>query len=244
MTPLPISWTAVWALARVEATALHRSWLVRLWAGFALLTSVLPILLVADAESPVSETIAGWLAIYFAPSAIVAGVLGAGAIAQEVEVAADSILTRAVTRLDYVAAKLLSRVGAVLLVHSAATLPLLLLARRFGLDDASTSGLIMAAAVTGALLAFVTTLGLALGTVLRNMLVAAVAIMVLFALEGAIFHLLELPYLSAGAVLSDLAPIIRRDTGGWEQARILLAFALGSAGLASAAAAVFDRREL
>jgi hypothetical protein len=238
-----MSRTAVRALVNAETVSIQRSWLVRGWVAFALLTSVLPVLFVTDDEETVSEIIGGWLALYFIPSAIIAAILGAGSIAQDSDVAADTILTRAVTRWDYVSSKLLSRLGCVLLVHIAATLPLLLLARRFGLDDATTGGLIMATVATGAMLLFVTALGVTFGTVLRNMIAAVVLIMVVFAGQGLIFDFLNMEYLSSNAVLELLPQMIRGELDTWKQWRIVVAFGAATVALAAAAGIVFNQRE-
>jgi hypothetical protein len=239
----PMSLTAVRALINAETLAIQRSWLVRMWVGFALVTSALPVLFVTDDEETVSEIIGGWLSLYFIASAIIAAILGAGSTAQDNDVAADTVLTRAVTRWDYVSAKLLSRLGSVVIVHVAATLPLLFFARRFGLDDATTGGLIMATLVTGIMLLFVTTLGVAFGTVLRNMIAAVVVIMIVFSVQGFIFDFLNLEFLSSNAVLADLPVMIRGEMGSWEQWRIALAFGAASLGLAAIAGLVFDQRE-
>jgi hypothetical protein len=138
---------------------------------------------------------------------------------------------------------LASRFGSVVIVHIAATMPLLLFARRFGLDDATTAGLIMATLVTGVMLLFVTALGVAIGTVLRNMIAAVIVIMVVFIAQGFVFDLLNLEFLSSNAVIEDLPAMIRGDMGDWEQSRIALAFGTAGAALAAAAGAVFANRE-
>lgn len=239
----PMSMTALRALMNAEVLAMQRSWLVRIWVGFALVTSVLPVLFVTDETEVVSEIIGGWLAMYFIASAIIAAIIGAGSTAQDTDVAADTILTRAVTRWDYVNAKLLTRFACVIVVHAAATMPLLFFARRFGLDDATTGGLLMATVVTGMMLLFVTALGVALGTVLRNMIAAVVIIMVVFTLQGFIFDFLNMEFLSSGAVIEMLPEMIRGELGDWEQTRIVLAFGLGAVVLSAAAGYAFDQRE-
>jgi hypothetical protein len=241
---IAMSGTALRALTKAELIGLSRSWLVRAWVGFALLTSVLPILIAGDREDFVSEVLGGWLALYFIPSAIMAAVLGAGSITQDLEVAADSILTRAVTRYDYIVAKLLSRIGVVTVVHLAATMPMVFLARRAGLDDATTGGLLMASLVTGVMLLFLTALGVLVGTVLRGLIVAVIVIMVAFSAEGLIFEFLDLTYLSASSVLDSLPDMIRGEESTWEQARILMAFGSATVVAALLAGAIFDRREL
>jgi len=239
-----MSWLAVRSIARAEAVAIYRSWLVRIWVGFALLTALLPVLIASGQEEVVSDVVGGWLAIYFVPSAIVAAVFGAGAITQDIDVAADSILTRAVTRYDYVAAKLLSRVCLVAAVHVTAMLPMVFLVRRAGLDDATTEGLIMASLLIGVMLVFLAALGVAAGTVLRNLAMAAVVIMVAFTSESLIFDFLDLTFLSPTRVIGELPETIRGEIGAWEQARVLLAFTVGVILSALAAFQVFERREV
>lgn len=239
-----MSWLAIRSIARAEAAAIYRSWLVRIWVGFALLTLLFPVLIASGQEEAVSDVVGGWLAVYFVPSAVVAAVFGAGAISQDTDIAADSILTRAVTRYDYVAAKLLSRVFVVATVHVTATLPMVFLARRAGSDDATTDGLIMSSLLTGVLLVFLTVLGVAAGTVLRNLAIAAVAIMVAFLSEGLIFDFLDIAFLSPTQVIRELPETIRGEIGAWEQARVLLAFTAGAIISALAALQVFERREL
>jgi hypothetical protein len=233
----------VGALYGAEGAAQTRSWLIRGWVAFALVTSVLPVLTAADSEDFVSDVVGGWLALYFLVSAFVAGILGAGALTQDVEAASDSILTRAVTRYDYVAARLGFRATLLLVVHACATLPMLFFARRFGLDDATTSGLIMAALITGVMLLFVTALGVAIGGILRQMMVAVVVLVVVFVLEGFLFDFINMEYLSSNAVLDDLPAIIRGDVGAWEQLRIVLAFSLAALAAAAVAAYGFAQRD-
>lgn len=222
---------------------MQRSWLVRVWVAFALVTSVLPVLMVTDETEVVSEVIGGWLGLYFVASAIIAAIIGAGSTAQDTDVAADTILTRAVTRWDYVNAKLLTRFACVIVVHAAATMPLLFFARRFGLDDATTGGLLMATVVTGIMLLFVTALGVALGTIIHNMIAAVVIIMVIFVLQGFIFDFLNMEFLSSGAVIEMLPEMIRGELGDWEQSRIVLAFGAGTVVLGAASGVAFNQRE-
>ena len=217
---------------------------MRIWVGFALVTSVLPVLFVTDDEETVSEIIGGWLAIYFIASAIIAAILGAGSIAQDTDVAADTILTRAVTRWDYVSSKLLSRLGCVVLVHIAATLPLLLLARRFGLDDATTGGLIMATLVDRRHAAVRD------GARRRVRHRAAqhdrgrrASSWSCSPRRASSSTSSTSSTFSSTAVLDLLPTMIRGELGDWQQARILLAFGGGTVALAALAGIVFNERE-
>lgn len=231
------------ALGRAEFVMISRSFLVRVWLGLALVQALFPMLSAAADEETVSDILGGWLVVYFLPSAIIVAVFGAGAITQDVEVAADSLLTRSVTRLDYVVSKLVSRAVVVLGIHFAATLPMMFLSSRWGQDDTTTIGILLASLITGVMLVFLTALGVFTGTVLRNLAAAVVVIMVAFAAEGLIFGFLEIRAFSPTQILEDLPEIIRGDSGAWADARVLLAFAGAGVAAAIGAAVAFQRRE-
>jgi hypothetical protein len=234
---------AAHALGRAEFVAISRSWLVRLWFVLALVYTLFPMLAASAKEEVLSDVLGGWLVVYFLPSAIVVAVFGAGAITQDVEVAADSVLTRAVTRLDYVAAKVASRTAVVITIHVIATVPMMFLSTRWGLDDATTAGMLGASLLTGVMLVFLTALGVFTGTVLRNLAAAAVLIMIAFAAEGLIFGFLEIRALSPTHVLDDLPEVIRGDASTWSAVRVVLAFTGASVAATVAAAFAFQRRE-
>jgi ABC-type transport system involved in multi-copper enzyme maturation permease subunit len=240
---LPIRRTAVRALSQAEFRAITRSWLVRCWAAFAVIAAILPQLSAAGKEDVISEEMGAWLLIYFIPSAILTAVFGSAAISQDAEIAADSFLTRAVTRADYVVAKLGSRVAVVAMIHFGATIPMLFLSARWGDDDSTTIGLLMASLLVGVMLVFLTALGLFTGAVLRNLAFAVVVIMCAFAAEGLIFGFLEIKEFSPTRVLDELPETIRGDNTTWEEARVLIAFTAATFAAAAGAAIAFQRRD-
>lgn len=231
------------ALGRAEFVTISRSWLVRAWSALALVQMLFPMLAAASKDDLVSNVLGDWLVIYFIPSAIVVAVFGAGAITQDVEVAADSILTRGVTRLDYVVSKLASRTAVVVAIHATATLPMLFLSAKWGDDDSTVTGLFLASLVSGVMLVFLASLGVFTGTVLRNLAAAVVLIMIAFTAEGMIFNFLDVRAFSPTHVLDDLPDIIRGDSGTWADTRILLAFLGASIAAGAGAAFAFERRE-
>jgi hypothetical protein len=234
---------AAQALGKAELVAISRSWLVRIWLGLAIVYMLFPILGASAREELLSDVVGGWLILYFLPSAIVVAVFGAGAITSDVEAAADSILTRAVTRLDYVVAKLVSRGVVVILIHLMATLPMMFLSARWGIDDSTTAGLLGASLMTGVMLVFLTALGVFTGTVLRNLAAAVVVIMIAFVAEGLIFGFLEIRAFSPTHILDDLPEVIRGDLGAWTFAKVFLAFIGASIAAGFAAAYTFQQRE-
>ncbi|MEX0682571.1 MAG: ABC transporter permease subunit [Dehalococcoidia bacterium] len=238
-----MSRTAVRALGQAEMTAITRSWLVRGWCGFAVIAAILPMLSATAQDDNVSTLLGGWLIIYFIPSAILAAVFGASTISQDAEIAADSFLTRAVTRWDYVVAKLSSRAAVVALIHLCATIPMLFLSARWGLNDSTTVGLLMTSFITGMMLVFLTAVGVCTGAVLRNLALAVVVIMCAVAAEGLIFGFLEIKEFSPTSVLNELPETIRGDTTTWQELRVLLAFTAASLAGAAGAALAFQRRE-
>lgn len=234
---------AAQALGKAELVAISRSWLVRIWLGLAVVYTIFPVLGASSGEDLLSDVVGGWLIVYFLPSAIIVAVFGAGAITSDVEAAADTILTRAVTRLDYVVAKLVSRAGVVITIHITATLPMMFLAARWGVDDSTTVGLLGASLMTGVMLVFLTTLGVFTGTVLRNLAAAVVVIMIAFAAEGLIFGFLEIRAFSPTHILDDLPEVIRGDLGFWTATKVVLAFIGASIVAGLAAAYTFQQRE-
>ncbi len=240
---MTVSVRAVGAIFRSEGTALYSSWLLRLWLLLVVALALLTLASIDQART-VSRALAGWLAAYSVPSAIAVGVLGAAALSSDLEVAADSVLSRAVTRIDFVLGKTLSRLGLVAAIHLAVTLPTMLLAQRIGARNAETAQIFIATGAVGLTLVFLAALGSLLGALFRNTIVAVAVLMVAFASQSLIFDFLGADYLSPGALLRNMAAWLDGRAGAWEQARFYLAFGGATAACLGAAILSFERRDL
>jgi ABC-type transport system involved in multi-copper enzyme maturation permease subunit len=170
------------AILRYDLKTLTGSWMVRLWlAGTALLTMV--ILLINWASLPTSLLIATLLFPYLIlPWFLVVMVLGVEPVAgSRVEVLADGILSRPVTRYEYLLAVWAARVALVLGGYLLVMVPAVILVtaanRRAPEDHVTLYGVVASLAVVGLVLTLQVSLAFLAGTVLRRPLLAVVVLL-------------------------------------------------------------------
>jgi ABC-type transport system involved in multi-copper enzyme maturation permease subunit len=167
-----------------ELRTLARGWLVRLWVLASLVVSVL--LASAARETPTAPLVAQLLFPFLVlPWFLVVMVLGVTPVSgARVEELADGILSRPVTRYEYLLGSWAARVALVLGVYLIVTIPAILLvtlANRPAPTDAVTFyGIIAATSLVGLVLTFQVSLGFLFGTVLRNTLAAVVVLVFLW----------------------------------------------------------------
>ncbi len=234
---------ATTAILRSEGSALFASWLLRGWLLLVVAMALLTLASIDEAQT-LPRGLAAWLAIYSLPSAIMAGVLGSAALSSDLDVAADSVLSRAVTRTDYVLAKVGARLALILAGHLAVTLPTMFIARKIGPGGADDLQILIGALALGLTLVFLSSLGSLFGALFRGALVAVAALMVVFASQSLIFEFLGLSYLSPASLLRDMEDWLGGGAGTWEQTRYFLAFAAATIACLAGTLASFYRRDL
>jgi hypothetical protein len=205
-----------------ELRSLWSSWLVRLWlAGTALVT----FLLVASnwAQMPSSVLIALILLPYLIfPWCLIVMILGISPVTgPRLEALADGILSRPVTRHEYLLASWAARIAVVLTVYLAVMIPTMLiltLAKRPVADDGVTLyGILIALTVVGAVLTFLVSLAFLVGTVLRRPMLAAVVLVFLWFPVNLVLHAFSLEELSPISLTQALPTALKtpwRDTDG------------------------------
>src|SRR5690606_29982937 len=100
------------AILRYDIGTLTRSWVARVWLPLLAVPALFLVAVSASEGELASETMGTYVAAVLAPfSALAVAVLAAGAVASEAGIMADSILSRSVTRTEYLAAKITARVG-------------------------------------------------------------------------------------------------------------------------------------
>jgi hypothetical protein len=203
----------LWAILRHDLRSLRAGWLVRIWLGA---TAFLSLLVVASCWAQVPTTyLIGWLLFPYlvAPWFLVAIVLGADPVSgTRAEALADGILSRPVTRYEYLVGAWLARVVTVVGVYLVVIVPAVVLvywAKRPGVADDGTTlyGVVASVGVVGLVLTFLVTLGFFLGTLLRRPLLAiVVALFVWFPISLVlnVYDLQELSPLSLNRALPDL----------------------------------------
>ena len=181
------------AILRYDLLQLTQSWVSRIWVPLLIVPAFF-LLIVASTEGELaSETLAAYLVAVLMPlSALAVAVLTAGAIAGEAQIIADGILSRSVTRAEFVSAKIVSRLGFTLAVYLVVMIPFSYLIVRYAEADISYAGLLVALFTTALLLTFLGALGLTLSTVMTNVMVSVLVLLVVVISSGLLLEFLGL----------------------------------------------------
>lgn len=234
------------ALLRLDLEQLTRSWLVRGWIFLLIVPAAFLVVVAANEDELASETLAAYMAAVLAPlSWIVVSVLSASAISGEANVIADSILSKSVTRSEYMWAKITARIGVFLGVYLVVTIPLAyLIARYASANDTSPSGLAGGLAMVAALFAFLAAFGIALSTMFRNVQLAVIGVLVTAVVSGVALQFLGLTWMSTTAVIDELPETFRGETATADQVRVLVVFLALSAAAIASGVWYFRRKDL
>jgi ABC-type transport system involved in multi-copper enzyme maturation permease subunit len=201
------------ALFKAELLALSRSWVLRGWLIALGLTEfvVLSGTMMQNRLTPVpaSSVLAAHLNGFLLVWSLVIIVLGAGSISMESDVIADSILSRACTRTQYIAAKLLSRALVVLGVYLLSSVIAGYCAWRYAANDLTLSTLSTGITVVGLAVLLLLSLGIALSVFLNNTIFAVVGMLLLWYVASPIFSFLGADYLSPASLTRNLPRILK-----------------------------------
>jgi ABC-type transport system involved in multi-copper enzyme maturation permease subunit len=189
------------AILRHDLRSLWQSWLVRLWLGAS---ALLTFILIGANWSQFRDgtLIASLLFPYLVfPWFFVVVVLGVSPVSgSRAETLADGILSRPVSRCEYLLATWSARVVLVLGIYLAVTVPsiiLVILAKRPVPEDAVTIyGIVTALIVVGLVLTFLVSLGFLMGTLLRKPLLAVVVLIFIWYPIGLILSVFSLEQFS------------------------------------------------
>ncbi len=236
---------AFMAILRYDASQLLRSWVTRLWLPLLVAPALFLVIVAANEDELASETLAAYVGAVLMPlSALAVAVLTAGAIAGEAQIIADGILSRSVTRTEFVSAKIVARLGFALVIFLAVMIPFSYLIVRYAAADVSYAGLISALFTAALLLTFLGALGMTLSTVMTNVLVSVLVLLVVVLVSGLVLQFLGLTWMSSTAVLTELAPTIRGETPVWDTFRVIFVFGGLTAAAIMATYSVFRTRDL
>ena len=209
------------AILSHELRGLSASWLVRLWLGA---TAVLALVITAGnwPQLPSAPLIAIQLFPFLVfPWFLVVMVLSVSPVAgTQAEAIADGILSRPVTRYEYLLASWAARVLLVLGVYLIVIIPvvaLVALAKRPAPPDPVTFyGTVATISIVGLVLTFQVSVGLLLGTILRRPFLALVIFMFLWVPVNLVLNTFALEELSPISLNRALPTLLRtpwRTTG-------------------------------
>jgi hypothetical protein len=202
------------AILKYEFRGLFSSWLVRLWfAGSAILT----LLTLASGweQLATAPLIASLLFPYLVfPWFLVVILLGISPVTgTRLDILSDGILSRPVTRHEYILAAWAARVGVVVGVYFLVMLPavlLLSLAQRAASGDgATTYGVIASLGVVALVLTFIVSLSFFVGTLLRSPLLAAAMLIFVWFPINLVLHTFSLEELSPVSLSQSLPTLLR-----------------------------------
>ncbi|AKA49043.1 hypothetical protein IX51_07950 [uncultured archaeon] len=162
--------------------------------------------------------------------------LAASSVSLEAGELADSIMSKSVTRLDYVCAKFASRIAYTLIGFSVVTAVLVGLALRLDVSDYSTAGLASSIVLVALALVMLTALGVGLSVAMPSTVTAMVTLLVLWYSMTFFFPVVGLGVLSPGTLVGNLPGIIKGEWSweNWETFAGFVAISGVSAALSSA----------
>jgi len=233
------------AILRYDLGQLTRSWISRIWVVLIVAPAIFAVVLASSEGELASETMAFYVTTTFAPiSALAVAILASGAISGESSIISDSILSRSVTRTEYVAAKIISRLGFTLLVYAAVVIPFTYLMFRYADDDASLGGVALGWIVVASVLTFLAALGISMSVAMSGVLPAVMVVLLSVLISGVVLQFLGLSWMSTTAVIEGLPETFRGETDVWEQTRVLVVFSSLSLIALLGSIFIFRRKDL
>ncbi|RLT27858.1 MAG: hypothetical protein DWI48_02345 [Chloroflexi bacterium] len=232
-------------LLRYDLDQMARSWIVRVWVALLIIGAGVLVSIAATNSELASETMAAYQYAVFAPlSWLAVSIFAASAISGEAGVMADAILSKSVNRTQYLSAKVVSRIGATLIVYVLVTVPLAYLLGRYAVADTTISGLFVGLLLVAMMVSFLAALGILLSTVFRNVQLAILAVMVTVLFSGAVLQFLGLTWMSTTAILNELPTTFRGETPLWNVFRAIIVFGALTVASISASLYVFRMKDL
>ncbi len=233
------------AILRYDLGQLGRSWITRIWIPLLVAPALFLVMVAASEGELASETLGAYIAAVMMPiSGLAIAVLTAGAISGEASIIADGILSRSVTRTEFVWAKVAARLGFALTIYFAVMLPFTYLIVRYAAADTTYAGLIIGTFMVALLLSFLGALGLTLSSLMTNVLLAVLSLLLVVLLSGVVLQFLGLEWMSTTAILAQLPQTFRGHTSAWDLVRELVVFSSLTAGAVFASFWIFHNRDL
>lgn len=193
-----------------DLSAMSRSVTVWSWLVITALGSAAAVV-VAAAFTDTTSFILGWgLALYLALGSFVIIVLSANAASGELGYLGDAIMSRGLTPVQYITAKLLSRLLTVqvmyLLVVPAAALGMLWKGTN---DDLQVTGIILGLFYVGLFLALLVSLGVMLSSFIPNILLAVALLVIIWYIVMGVYVMVASKGFTPEGVLGDLPGVLR-----------------------------------
>ena len=203
------------AILRYELQSLWTSWLVRIWFIIATLLSFLTTSSAWGSMQSAILIASLLLPFLVFPWVLVAMILGISPVTgSRLDALTDGILSRPITRYEYLLACWAARVCAVLAVFLVTTLPFIVIVffatkRPVAEDTVTAYGLISSLGLVSLVLTFLVSLGFLAGTLLRRPLVAAMLLVLAWFLVNGVLDVFALEEFSPISLNRALPTLLR-----------------------------------
>jgi len=203
------------AMTQADLESMVKSKIVWGWIIAALFLDMLRILGsgTMGASFTITEGLSDFIFIW---SMIIIGITGS-AVSSESGELADSLLSKAVKRHEYILAKFCSRVALVSTIYLGISTVLAGLTMRIGVNDIEIYGLSFSILIVALVLIMLTTMGVTFSTIFPNTIVSIVALLVVWYSMTFFFSLIkEIKFLSPSYLIGELPKIIQGNWSGTE----------------------------
>jgi len=207
--------TPFFAMTQADLEGMVKSKIVWGWIAAALFLGIIRILgsQTMGASFTITEGLSDFIFIW---SMIIIGITGS-AVSSESGELADSLLSKAVKRHEYILAKFCSRVALVFTIYLGISTVLAGLTMRIGVNDIEIYGLSFSILVVALVLIMLTTMGVTFSTIFPNTIVSIVALLVVWYSMTFFFSLIdEIKFLSPSYLIGELPKIIQGNWSGTE----------------------------
>lgn len=230
------------AMTQADLEGMVKSKIVWGWIVAALFLGVIRSLGsgTMGASFTITEGLSDFIFIW---SMIIIGITGS-AVSSESGELADSLLSKAVKRHEYILAKFCSRVALVFTIYLGISTVLAGLTMRIGVNDIEIYGLSFSILAVALVLIMLTIMGVTFSTIFPNTIVSIVALLVVWYSMTFFFSLIdEIEFLSPSYLIGELPKIIQGNWSGteWE---IVSGFSLMCIAFLAVSLLYFSRKDV
>ncbi len=198
------------AILSDDLGSMIRSWIIWTWFTVTAVAGVLAVIISAAYTDPTSFILAWGMALYLALGSFVVIIVTATAASSELAYLGDALISRSLTPVQYVLAKLTSRLLTILILFLVVLVPVAIaLFIQLDDNDLTTKGIILGTGYMGLLLGLLVFFGVTLSTMVSNGLVAMGLTVMTWYLGVGGYALTQARSFSPEGVLGQLPPILR-----------------------------------
>ena len=198
------------AILTDDLGSMVRSWIIWVWFAITAVSGVLAVIISTAYTDPTSFILAWGMALYLALGSFVVIIVTATAASSELGYLGDALISRSLTPIQYVLAKLTSRLVTILTLFLIIVVPVAIaLSIQLDDNDLTGRGIILGTVYVSLLLSVLVFFGVTLSTIISNGLVAMGLTVMTWYLGMGGYALTQARSFTPEGVLGQLPPILR-----------------------------------